>query len=210
MDARVGTEARWRATADLQRPIRPEATDLAPERHHEPHAESGRAPWIVRAREIALKVRQGHVMPARVHSADDVHHHVAVRLDVSAGLTYPSIDARKLGRRVVRLLDQGQQSADVAVPYASLRCEDARPHESGVAVVDGHHGNSRSTRARLDCESRHRNRGAGKDRDQPVPAASHRSTYPEAVGPVTAIGAPAMDSVRSSGLTISAKWQALG
>ena len=92
----------------------------------------------------------------------------------------------------------------------SLRSEDARPHESGVAVVDGDHRHTGSTRARVNRQGRRGNRSAGKDRDQTVPAASHRSTYPEAVGPVTAIGAPAMDSVRSSGLTISAKWQALG
>ena len=108
------------------------------------------------------------------------------------------------------LFDQGQQSADVAGPHLSLRGEDARPHESGVAVVDGHHRHAGSTRARMNRQGRHGNRSAGKDRDQTVPAASHRSTYPEAVGPVTAIGAPASGSVRSSGLTISAKWQALG
>ena len=149
------------------------------------------------------------MMPARVHPADDVHHHVAVRLDIPAGLSYAAIDARKLVRRVLRLLDQGQESADVAITYTSLRCEDACPHEPPVAVVNRHDRNTGFTSARMQGERRDPDDGAGEDRDQPVPAVSHRATYPE-VGPVTAIGAPAGDSVRSSGLTISAKWHALG
>src|SRR6476619_1320780 len=149
-------------------------------------------------------------MPARVHPADDVHHHVAVRLDVAASFTYPAIDARQLRRRVVCLLDESQQPADVAVTHPSMRSEGARPHESRIAVVDRHHRDACLSRTGLDRKGGHPNGDAGENHDQPVPAASHRSTYPEADGPVTAIGAPETFSVRSSGLTISAKWHELG
>ena len=87
------------------------ADDLRAEPHHETHAEPRRAARIVRARDDVLQTLEGQVVLARPLPADDVHVHVAVRIERRAGGLRAPVDPRQLVGRITRAVDVQKEHA---------------------------------------------------------------------------------------------------
>src|SRR3954454_11857338 len=72
--------------------------DLGPEVHDEPHAESGRAIRVVRARHIVLKPCEREAMVTGELSADLMHQDVAPGCQRAADGGDAAVDPRQLAR----------------------------------------------------------------------------------------------------------------
>jgi hypothetical protein len=97
---------RRQRVAGPQRALATGLDDLRPQPHDEPHPEAGRAAGVVRLRDDRLQPFERQVVLPRPRAADDVHVHVAVRVERRVGRLRARVDPRQLGRRIAGVVDR--------------------------------------------------------------------------------------------------------